>query len=197
MFDLPQNSFQQDEIGRKNQHCHENAKIHPDGQGVAVNMGIDGNAPQKNSEPDQREHGLISFRIGLGDQKDRQEAENQARAGQRRKGLGQVGCQFLQLKQCRDDKKLDRDCDQAARCGIRFLEQPVREQTLCDVGPGEPDRQRPATRQRLGARAQAENIEYSENDQDSECTDSTLMMRWKTSSAVPSPSTLESTPLPA
>ena len=101
------------------------------------------------------------------------------------------------MKQCRDDKKLDRDCDQTARGGIRFPEQPVREQTLCDVGPGEPDRQSPASRQRLGARAQTENIEYSEDDQDSECIESTLMMRWKTSSAVPSPSTLESTPFPA
>ena len=58
---------------------------------MAVNMGIDGNAPKENPEPDQREHGLISFRVGLGDKKDRQEAENQARACQRRKGLGQPG----------------------------------------------------------------------------------------------------------
>ena len=101
------------------------------------------------------------------------------------------------MKQCRNDKKLEGDCDQAAWCGIRFPDQLVSEQTLCDVGSTERDRQRPACRQSLGARAQAENIEYSENGQDSECIDSTLMMRWKTSSAVPSPSTLESTPLAA
>ena len=101
------------------------------------------------------------------------------------------------MKQCCNDKKLDRDCDQAAWCGIRFPDQPVSEQTLGDVGSTERDRPRPACRQSLGARAQAENIEYLENVQDSECTNSTLMMRWKTSSAVPLPSTLESTPLAA
>ena len=74
-------------------------------------------------------------------------------------------------------------------------DQLVSEQTLCDVCSTEPDRQRPACRQSLGARAQAENIEYPENDQNSECIVSTLMMRWKTSSAVPWPSTLESTRL--
>ncbi len=81
------------------------------------------------------------------------------------------------MKQRRNDKKLDSDGDQAAWCGIRLPEQPVSEQTLCDVGYTEPGRQRPACRQSLRARAQAENIEYSENDQDSECINSTLMMR--------------------
>jgi len=65
------------------------------------------------------------------------------------------------MKQCRNDKKLDGDCDQAAWCGICFPEQPVGEQTLCDIGCTEPGSQRPACRQGLGARAQAENIEYS------------------------------------
>lgn len=58
---------------------------------MAINMGIDGNAPKENPKPDQGECRLISLRIGLGDKKDRQEAENQARACQRRKGLGQPG----------------------------------------------------------------------------------------------------------
>jgi hypothetical protein len=64
------------------------------------------------------------------------------------------------MKQDRNDKKLDGDCDQAAWCGISFPEQLVSEQTLYDVGCTEPGRQRPACRQSLGARAQAENIEY-------------------------------------
>jgi hypothetical protein len=34
---------------------------------------------------------LISLRVGLGDKKDRHEAENQTCARQRRKGLGQPG----------------------------------------------------------------------------------------------------------
>jgi hypothetical protein len=54
-------------------------------------MCIDGNAPQENPEPDQSKHGLIALRVRLGDKKYRQEAENQARACQRRKGLGQPG----------------------------------------------------------------------------------------------------------
>ena len=101
------------------------------------------------------------------------------------------------MKQGRNNKKLDGDCDQASWCRIRFPDQLVGKQALCDVGYTESNRQRPACRQGLRALAQAENVEYSENDQDSECTNSTLMMRWKTSSAVPLPSTLESTPLAA
>lgn len=107
-------------------------------------MGIDGNAPQENSKPDQGEHGLVSRRFGLGDKQDRPETKNQARAGQGRKGLGQPGGPFFQMKQCGNDQKLDGDCDQAAWCGIPFPEQLVGVQTLCDVGYTEPDRQRPA-----------------------------------------------------
>ncbi len=101
------------------------------------------------------------------------------------------------MKQCRSDKELDGYCDQAAWYGSRIPEHPVSDQPLCDVGRTEPGCEPPACRQSLGARAQAENIEYFINDQDSACSNSTLMMRWKTSSAVPSPSTLESTPFPA
>ncbi len=54
-------------------------------------MGIDSYAPQEYSKPDQGKHGLISHRVGLGDKKDRPEAENQTRARQRRKGLWQPG----------------------------------------------------------------------------------------------------------
>jgi len=107
-------------------------------------MGIHGNAPQEYSEPDQGEHGLISTRLGLRDKKDRSEAEDQACAGQRRKGLGQTGGQFFQMKQCRNDQKLDGYCDQAAWYGLRIPEHPVSDQPLCDVGRTEPDSERPA-----------------------------------------------------